>query len=331
MGAPPAVAPYGAVPPPYVPPYGAATPPGFPPTQQPSSLYPQGLQSTTPWGASGGGPYQRLFQNTGFTYAWLYGTKENDLQMHDVDISTSLVLQMFARSDFGFRITPGFTFHFLDGPQPPLPTPTHMPPQLYDAYVDVQWHPRFTPQFHAEVDFRAGVYSDFRTVTSDSVRFTGTGIGVVQVTPATALKLGVTYLDRLEIKILPAIGFLWTPNPQTEFDVFFPRPKIAKYWTTMGNADVWWYLRGEYGAGNWTVKQFDDLLPDELTPDFDFTDRVDINDIRIVGGIEWHGLNERVGFVEVGYVFERELVFRYFTPANLGLKDTFMLGAGIRF
>jgi hypothetical protein len=294
-------------------------------------LYPQGLPATTPWGASSGPPYQRLIQNTGFSYTWLYGSEENDLQMHDVDISTSLVLQMFARSDLGFRITPGFTFRFLDGPQPPIATPTHLPAQLYDAYLDLQWAPKITPQLHAELDFRVGVYSDFATVTSDSVRFTGTGVGVIQVTPATALKVGVTYLDRLDIKLLPAVGILWTPNPQTKFDIFFPEPKLAKYWTTMGNASVWWYFRGQYGAGNWTMKQLKSVLLDETTRSSDFTDRMDINDIRVVGGLEWHGLNERVGFIEVGYVFDREILFHEFPAADLKLNDTFLLGAGIHF
>ena len=306
-------------------PSGAGAAPGFPPTQQPSSLYPQGIAPTAPWAAATGGPRQRLFQHTGFTYAWLYGTEANQLQMHDVDVSTSLVLQFFARNEFGFRITPGFTFHFLDGPQPLIATDTNLPAQLYDAYLDFQWDPRITQQFHIELDFRMGVYSEPKTVTTDSVRFTGTGIAVLQVTPATALKLGVTYLDRLEIKILPAIGFLYEPNPQTKFDVFFPDPKIAKYWTTMGNADVWWYLRARYGAGSWTVEQFSKFLDDT------YTDRVDINDIRVIGGLEWHGLNERVAFIEAGYVFNREIVFYSQTQNNLKLESTFMLGAGIRF
>ena len=245
--------------------------------------------------------------------------------MNDIDISTTMVLQFLVRNELGFRVTPGFTFHFLDGPQPPIPTNTHLPAQLYDAYLDVQWDPQFTPMFHAELDFRTGIYSDFETFTADSVRFMGTGLGVVQITPAVSLKLGATYLDRLEVKILPAGGLLWQPNPQTKFDIYFPQPKLAKYWTTLGNAAVWWYLGGEYGGGNWTIER----LPEATDPGY--TDRIDINDIRVFGGLEWTGVSERTGFIEVGYVFDREIVF-YRVPAdNLKLDDTFMLRAGIHF
>lgn len=277
-----------------------------------------------PGAAASGPPYQRLFQNTGFTYGWLYGSKRNQLQMHDVDISTTMVLQFFAHSGQGLRITPGFTWHFLDGPQPPIPTNTNLPARLYDAYLDARWAPQLTRQFGMDLNFRTGVYSDFTKVTSDSVRFMGTGVGVLQLTPTSAMKIGVTYLDRLQVKILPAGGLLWTPNPQTKFDIFFPAPKLAKYWTTMGNADVWWYLGAEYGGGNWTMERLNDPL-------LGFADRVDINDIRVFGGLEWHGLNERVGFFEVGYVFDREIVFRNVPQDNLKLDDTVMLRGGVRF
>jgi hypothetical protein len=293
--------------------------------EPPSSLFPQGLSPTGGWNPVSGPPYQRLFQNTGFSYEWLYGNEGNQLQMHNVDVSTSLVLQPFGRSDFGFRLTPGFTFRFLDGPQPPPePNRTHLPAQLYDAYLDVQWDPRITQQFRAELNFRTGVYSDLQTVTTDSIRFMGTGLGVIQMTPATALKLGVTYLDRLDIKILPALGVLWEPNPQTKFDIFFPRPKIAKYWTTLGNANVWWYLGGEYGTGNWTIERVGDTDPG-------YTDRIDINDIRVFGGLQWYGVSNRTGFFDVGYVFDREILFDRVPDDDLKLDDTFMLRAGIRF
>ncbi len=43
----------------------------------------------------------------------------------------------------------------------------------------------------------------------------GTGLGVIRLSPTTSLKLGVTYLDRNNIKILPAGGILWKPTPNS--------------------------------------------------------------------------------------------------------------------
>lgn len=320
--APPGGAP-SSLPPPYYP-YGTPAAPdsAFPP-QQPSSLFPQGVPQNQ-WGVTSGPPYERLFQNTGFGYTFLAGSDRNQLQMNDVDISTTLAFQFFSHSGQGLRLTPGFTFHFLDGPQPPLSTNTNLPARLYDVYLDSQWNPRLTQQFSLELNFRTGVYSDFNTVTTDSVRFMGTGLAVLQMSPTLAFKLGASYLDRLEIKILPAGGLVWEPNQQTKFEFIFPTPRLAQYWKTVGNADVWWYLGGEYGAGNWTIERLNG-------PAQGFTDRIDINDIRFFGGLEWHGLRKRVAFFEVGYVFEREIVFYLVSRDNLKLEDTYMLRAGFHF
>ncbi len=281
-------------------------------------MFPNGL----PWNQSSrGGPYQRLFQDTGARYTYLYSDGDpTALGINEVELSTSVVFQRFARSASGLRLTPGFVFGFLDGPA----QGSDLPPQLYSAYLDAAWRPQITPQFAADLRFRTGVYSDFRTITSHSIRFMGTGLGVIQMTPTTALKLGVEYLDRLDVKILPAVGIYWEPNPQTRYDFYFPRPKLARYWTTVRNNEVWWYIGGEYGGGSWTIDRED-------APLAGMSDRIDINDIRVYVGIDWSYLDQRSGFLQIGYVFERELIYNLVPVESLDLDDTFMVGAGILF
>ena len=138
------------------------------------------------------------------------------------------------------------------------------------------------------------------------------------MTPTVALKAGVEYLDRVDIKMLPAVGILWEPDPQTRFDIYFPRPRLSKYWTTWGNTDIWWHVGAEYGGGSWTVDQA-------------VSQRVDINDIRVFIGLDWDRLNGVDGLFEVGYVFDRDIVYEYTTANNTNLKDTFMLRLGLQF
>jgi hypothetical protein len=152
----------------------------------------------------------------------------------------------------------------------------------------------------------------------------GTALGVVQMTPTTALKIGVEYLDRLDVKILPAFGIYWEPNPQARYDFYFPRPKLARYWTTVGNNEVWWYFGGEYGGGNWTIDREDE-------PFEGMSDRIDINDIRIYVGIDWSYLDQRSGYLQIGYVFERKLIYDLVPEESLDLDNTFTAGAGIHF
>jgi hypothetical protein len=210
----------------------------------------------------------------------------------------------------------------LDGPSGPLEA--DLPGQLYSAYVDAGWAPEFTPVLSAEVSARAGVYTDFDTVTTQSLRFMGTGLGVIRVSPTCSLKLGAAYIDRNKIKVLPAGGILWQPNPQTRWDIFFPSPKLASYWTTVNNAQVWWYLGGEYGGGSWTFSRQDD-------PESGASEQFDYNDIRVFAGLEWVNLNRWYGFLEAGYVFDRELYFVVVPEESTSLANTFMLRAGLSF
>jgi hypothetical protein len=198
--------------------------------------------------------------------------------------------------------------------------PADLPSSAYSAYLDFQWASDSNLAVGAELGFRVGVYSDFDTLTSDSLRIQGLALGTARLTPTLQLKVGVMYLDRNDIKILPAGGLLWTPTPQARFDIFFPQPKLAIYLNTIGQCEVWGYIAGEYGGGAWTIERT-----------AGFTDRIDINDIRASVGLEFSGPRGLNGFVEVGYVFEREVVYVVTPSDTFSPDDTYMLRAGIAF
>ena len=321
--------------------------PPFPPTQ-PSAVFPNGLglfSNGAQWPQWGGGaaatappPYQRFFDDFYVRYTWLEGesAKLQDLEMQEVEIALSAVFPSLFSLPVELRITPGFVFDFLQGPLTPgaipdVPPTTQLPAQLYSAYLDTAWNPKITPQFSAEVNARLGIYSDFETVTSHSVRITGTGLAVLQLTPTVTLKGGIEFLDRNDIKLLPAGGILWEPDPQTRFDIYFPRPKIAKYLSTLGNNEIWWYLGGEYGGGSWTFEHGpirSTVFPfPVISPSY--SERIDINDIRVFGGVDVTRPSGMTAFFEVGFVFEREIIY-VLTPADFTtLNETFMLRAGI--
>ena len=324
--------------------------------QQPSVLFPNGLNLGN-WGIGQGqgqaGQYLRLFQDIRMTYTWLHGdSSPQEMTTNDVQVGTTMNIPNFFFSGQPLRASPEFIFHFWDspitsiGPPPPAPPPpfpaagtvaagafpTELPSRVYSTYVDFAWDPVITPQFGADLEASVGVYSDFDTFTTDSVRFRGTGLFVLGLTPTVALKGGVAYLDRLDIKLLPAGGILWRPNPQTHFDVYFPKPKLAQYLYTVGNTDVWWYLMGEYGGGSWTINR-DQVVNDGVGG---FTTarvggRVDVNDIRAGVGLEWTHQFGLTGFFEVAYVFDREIIFEAGAPGIQKLDATIMLRGGLTY
>jgi hypothetical protein len=98
------------------------------------------------------------------------------------------------------------------------------------------------------------------------------------------------------------------------------------------NTDWWGYVAGEYGGGSWTVER-----------SAGFGDRVDINDIRVIVGVEFRPTpavggavpilrRTYVGYIEAGYVFQREIVYVSNFPASTFEPDaTLMLRGGLRF
>ena len=353
---PPAQNPQTVAPPGYQVPSPSYVPGGYP--QQPPVLFPNGLGMPN-WNLPQAQPgqYLRLFQDVRLTYTWVdAGEAPDKLGTNDVELATTVNFPNFFYSGQPLQVSPGFIFHFWDGPTtdpaptapgPPLPPlttpagalfPTDLPSRVYSTYLDFGWQPMLTPQFGADVDFSVGVYSDYNTVTQDSIRFQGTGLLVLGLTPTVAVKGGVTYLDRLDLKLLPAGGILWRPNPQTRFDIYFPKPKLAQYLTTIGNTDVWWYVNGEIGGGSWTVERSEVVLVDPMMPMGATTTspvggdrRVDLNDYRIGGGFEWTCQSGVRGFAEAAYVFNRQLVFASGSISKQDLDNSVMVRGGLTY
>jgi hypothetical protein len=314
-GAPPAVAPtFGQ------PTYGA--PPMYAPLpQNPTTQFPSGA-----WSEDIGrvDPYQqgtplRLFQNIRFRHTYLSRLgQEEGLGINDSEIATTAAFPRFLFTTQPIYISPGFIFSQWDGPASP---PADLPPRAYSAYLDFDYTTNPAYRFGADLHVRTGVYSDFNAINTNSFRLSGRGLGTFQMTPALQLKLGVEYINRNDIKLLPAGGFLYVPNPQTRLDVYFPKPKLAVYLTTLGNTEIWGYLAGEYGGGAWTIERAG-TGQDE---------RIDINDIRAIVGTEFMNSRSLKGFVEAGYVFNREVVYVARPQDSFDPDSTFMLRGGVAY
>ena len=83
--------------------------------------------------------------------------------------------------------------------------PAHvLPPNAYSAFLDVGWQSDPNRQVGVELGGRIGVFTDFEFIDKESVRPSGTALLRYSLTPTTALKAGVTYLNRARIKLLPA-------------------------------------------------------------------------------------------------------------------------------
>ncbi|TWT98018.1 hypothetical protein Pla108_21730 [Botrimarina colliarenosi] len=311
-GAPSAPAYDYAAPPPPAGLSGEGTPLGW----QPGSYgYQQADGSTVTW--------RQFLARLRFEHTLLLGDNtSNAFGMNRTEVASTFAVPIGSSVETPLLITPGFAFNWFDGPESDpaaVPRGPDIPPRAYDAYVDFAMNPRFTPELGAELGFRTGVWTDFSEVNTDSIRLLGRGLGVVSVTPQFEVLAGVVYLDRLRVKLLPAGGVRWRPSPDWDLYLVFPNPKIRRTWFSTGSADWWWYVAGEYGGGSWTVDRAG------------LGDRIDYNDLRAVFGVEWQTPRQATGHFEIGYAFDRELVFESGEPSRTGVDDAVMFRAGIGF
>lgn len=223
--------------------------------------------------------------------------------------------------DFGL----GFNIHWWSGPTGNgVGFVPDLPPRVYDLYLDLIWRQSWADGISSEVRFQPGLYTDFRTTPPDSFRVPGHAIGVVRLGDGLQLAAGVMHLQRNDIKLLPVGGLLWQPTSRWQVQLLFPEPKISFQLDDEGTRSV--YIRGEYGGGRWTYK-------DEREQ----SDRVEYSDFRVAVGFE---VLPKVAlplisklrmpdrsYIEVGYVFERRILFTNGLPQNQP-PDGWMISLG---
>lgn len=261
-------------------------------------------------------PRQRFLREIHLDGTQILRMGPRGLGITDIGLDTVFAWPVLANPN-PIYITPGFTYHSWNGPASGnFAGFPDLPPNAYDAYLDTSWHPQITSWFSADLDVRVGVYSDFHAINTDSIRILGRGLGIVTFSPQWQAAAGIWYLNRLTVQMLPAGGVIWTPNQDTRLALLFPNPKLSRRVFTFGNTDVWAYVAGEYGGGRWTIRR-----PDGTN------DIVELNDLRALAGLEWFAFAGVRGNAEIGYVFDRHIIYRSGPPvAHPGDAVLFRMG-----
>lgn len=282
---------------------------------------------TDPWAQQGGGPTQ--FGAVGpqpFRYGWQLKFDVGNIFGSEAETIAGAPLGDFSVFEFNgeFRYTAPLPNHWIWSLAPQFgyrgwggPLAPDLPGDIYRAGLDVSLTTPSVGPFTMELGFTPTVGSDFdRSPKSNAMMWDGRGAMFVRTAPQWMWVLGVQYWDRLNDKIVPWAGIVFTPDDRWEFRAVFPNPQISAFLGTPWGVPTWLYVAGEYhveayevsvGAGH---------------------DQIEIKDWRVMLGLrsEQNGVTS---FIEGGWVFDRKARFR--TAPEFDINDGFIVRGGMRF
>ena len=233
-------------------------------------------------------------------------------------LETSLTIGMPAPTvDSPLLLTPGFGTTFVD--EVAGPTSPGLPAHLYESWLQARWLRKVGERFGVDLAVAPGWYSDFVNDTPQSFRITGHGFGSWEWTENLRLALGVLYLDRYDVNILPAGGLVWTPTDDQRHEIVFPRPRFAWRVAESDRAAQWVYLAGEFGGNQWAVRR-----------DSGANDVVVYHDYRLLVGWERRPADLGASWrLETGWVTGRLVEYYITDTADYRPSDTFLVRAGL--
>lgn len=258
-----------------------------------------------------------FFQKLCLSGAWIGTGGEDNLGITEIETALTVALPLPIR-EWPLLITPSYNVRFLDGPTGP--TGSDLPPQLHDVYVDFMWLPTFVNRYTLMLAVAPSYFSDFEQSHDKAFRLTGKALVIYDWSPERLqLVAGVLYLNRDNIRLLPAGGAIWNPTDWARFELLFPKPKLALRLNVGDGYEDWVYTTAEFGGNTWAIERSSGA-----------SDNVTLADYRLLMGVE-RKLNGGAGYrLEGGYVFGRSVEFSSgigdFDPQN-----TFILRGGLVF
>ncbi len=227
-----------------------------------------------------------VWKSTSLTATWLPGSGD-DYGLTDLHFRLRLTSP---RVPF-LTASPKYQMTFLNGPQR-----TDVPNTLHQAAVSFMGMLPVSKRWIGQVIVAPGINSDYQNLSSEAWRTTGAGMLIFMPSPEVQWMFGVVYLNRDDVKLLPAVGLNWSPNERTKWELTFPRPRYLRQLSCNENSERWGYLAAEFGGGTWAVERADGT-----------NDLLTLRDYRLLIGSEIRYQEQRSLFWEGGLVIGREI------------------------
>ncbi|MCH7988003.1 MAG: hypothetical protein IID46_02505 [Planctomycetes bacterium] len=220
-----------------------------------------------------------------------------------------------------FSFVQEFDLRSWEGPTGSATVPTvSLPGSVYRIGWDFELASPANYPWSIQLGFNPSINSDFRKgLSSKAWNFDARGILFFRATPSFMIAAGAGFWDRVNDRVIPYAGFVWTPNDRWEWRMVLPQPRVSYFLGTPWGFATWVYARAEYHVEAYQIQL-------ETTG---AREKVEIDDWRILMG--WRNDNGWYSsFLEAGWVFGREVDYLNGTP-GFDISSGFIARAGLRF
>ncbi len=230
------------------------------------------------------------------------------------EVKTNVVTAVpFLQRHQPLTITPEYTARFLEGPDF-----IDVPSRLHDIELKLNHLRRLSDRWILNAAVTLGTYGDDRSLdASDAFRVSGRAVGIYESSPETKWIVGVAYLNRAGVSVVPVVGWTYTTD-DLRYELIFPQPRVA--WRTWsqgapGYDERWWYVAAEFGGGIWAVQRASGA-----------DDNLSYSDYRLLVGTERKQIGGLSHRWEFGYIFGRELEYDS-VATDIEIDDTVFVRA----
>lgn len=202
-----------------------------------------------------------------------------------------------------------------------------LPNDLFEYSIGLTWIRPINDRWTVLTMLGVGMATDNQNQSSDAWQFRGGVFGVYQRCEAWKWTFGALATGRDDLPVIPAVGVVWQPRRDFQFDITFPRPRVNYLISDNGSRQHWTYLGAAINGSTWAYET-SGMIDDRLT----------YRDWRIVAGWESRPAGSTVmerAFgktiqAEIGYALSREFEFQDDTREE-ALEDAFLMRITTRF
>jgi hypothetical protein len=219
-------------------------------------------------------------------------------------------------SNLIFSITPEFNYRSWSGPTFP-----NLPANVFRFASDFELATPANYPVSLQLGFTPAFVSDFSAnPTSDAWNYDARGAVFIRTSPHWMVALGAAYWHRVDDIVIPYAGVVWTPNDIWELRLMFPKSRISYFVGNWWGSAAWVYGSLEYGVEAYEIN---------LQGPLGGPEKIQLSDYRALFGLRAEG-GGVTGFVEGGWVFDRQVDFLYGTP-GFDINTGFIARLGLRF